>query len=151
MKKIKQILLKTPEIILGTVFLMSGFAKIADLSSFYDTVSAISFLPYFLKGCLLVFVPGLELTLGMILVFKHEMKKSAGVLSFLFFLIAITLSVYAALTASRGCGSCHKLETTAFDYRTWIPAISNLMLLGLSVIAIFIMNHKKDCDDSKSE
>ena len=154
MKKIKQLLLEIPMILLGIIFLLSGFAKIADLSAFQNELLKMEFMPYFMIGLGILFIPGLQLTLGLIFIFQFNtlkklnplvgplvgLKKSAAIIAFIFLLSALTFGVYLALTTTKGCGGCGQLEETVFDWKVWQPVGIYLITMLLSVITLFIVN-----------
>ena len=145
MTKIKQILLEIPMILLGGIFLLSGFAKIADLSAFQNELLKIEFMPYCIVGLGVILIPGLQLTLGLILLLNlsqlKDLKNSAAIIAFIFLLSALTFGVYITITATKGCGGCGQLEETVFDWQLWQPVGIYFVTLLLSVVTLFIANN----------
>ena len=129
----------------GVFLLYHAFAEIADLKGFHAYLLGLHFLPYWLTGVGGVFIPGLLLTLGLILTFRKRIQKessvaSAAIVSFAAFLVALTIAVYTALTASSGCAACHKLETRSFNFKAWIPAATYLAALALNAAGLLLDN-----------
>lgn len=151
MKKIKQYLIKVPVVLLGVAFLVLGLAKVADLTTFHTELGNLSFLPYFIQGLLVLFIPGFQMVLGMIVITRKDMlAKTATFLSFLFFLTALSFSIYFALHPAKGCGGCGKLDQSTFDWKLWKPVGIYLIFLCLSVIALFLHKNHSECDSANN-
>ena len=56
----------------GIFFLYQAFEKITDLQNFHAYLLKISFLPYWMSGAGLIIIPGLLLTLGLVLTFTKK-------------------------------------------------------------------------------
>lgn len=98
---------RAAEILLGGIFLLAAFSKIGDLTGFHETVLKIDFLPFWMQGLITLFIPSLELVLGMYLLALPRHNASAFLSLLLmvgFTLVATYLTLYG-----RDCG-CFKLS-----------------------------------------
>lgn len=140
----KNTLLQIPSRLLGVAFLYWAFADISDLSVLQYQLAKMAFLPFCIKGACLIFIPGLQLTLGLVLISNpaslKKTRKSAMAIAFLFFLSALVFAVHAALTKSTGCGACDKLARRHFNLQAWKQVGIYLLALTTSVATMFAHN-----------
>ena len=73
----------------------------------------------------------------------QEIHLPALFFGFIILLIALTFTVYTALTISTGCSSCPKLEPKTFNLKIWLPAIAYCCILFLNIAALFLKDSEK--------
>ena len=144
----KNILSQIPSRLLGVAFLYWAFGNISDLSVLQYQLGKMTLLPFCLKGASLIFIPGFQLSLGVILISNLKqldtMRKSATMLAFLFSLAGLLFAIHAALTNTTGCGACDKLAQRDFNLQAWQQAGIYLAALTTSVIDLFIGNRLEE-------
>jgi uncharacterized membrane protein YphA (DoxX/SURF4 family) len=128
-------------IILGLVFLLAAFSKIGELEAFRKSIHGIGFLPVWIKGLSVLFVPGLELVLGTCLLTRYALKETS-LLTMIVLLIFLCFGVYSNLVGHQsGCG-CFKIKTpTWLQLSGWWIVARNLGFLALAGL-IFGQSHK---------
>ena len=128
---------RTMSISLGIIFLLAAFSKIEDLEWFHKSLQSIAFVPLWLDGIALFFIPGLEFTLGVYLIFLPKDREATfvAVVLLAFFL---ALSIYMNLTTKYAVCGCIKLAMPIwFKISGWefVVRDSLILLLALFVFA----------------
>jgi uncharacterized membrane protein YphA (DoxX/SURF4 family) len=132
-EKLKTNVFVLSRIILGLVFLVSGYLKAMDIQSFAGTIYKIQFFTFQLAYFTAIIIVGLELLLGLFLVsglyLNHILKVSFILLSaftiFLLFVLVFDLQINC------NCfGSLSKKNINSFD------VLRNIIILSLNYILI---------------
>jgi hypothetical protein len=122
---------------LGIVFLLAAFSKIGDLGAFHDAVWNFAFLPIWVKGISILIIPGLELTLGIGLLFRFQTRETAIIASVLL-LVFLAFGFYANIVGqTSGCGCFHIKVPIWMQLSGWWIVVRNLVLFCLSLIVCF--------------
>ncbi len=100
-----QYLLFLLRIILGSVFIYSGFIKIIDVQGFSNSILNYKLLPEFFINFFAIILPWIELTSGLLLLLGISVKENAFIINFLLsvFLIAIIINLIRGLDINCGC------------------------------------------------
>lgn len=122
-------------ILMGGIFLIAGLAKIADPVRFMLTLREFDLFPRVIIPFLAVYLPWLELLLGLSLVLGLLYRTSALILAFLnfLFMLAILSVISRGIVVDCGCfgllGDALKLP----DMADWKAVIRNLLFTGMCV------------------
>ena len=126
-------------ILMGGIFLIAGLAKIADPVRFMLTLREFDVFPRVIVPFLAVYLPWLELLLGLSLVLGLLYRTSALMLAFLnfLFMLAILAVISRGIVVDCGCfglfADALKLPDMA-DYKT---VIRNVLFTSLCVYLFF--------------
>jgi len=92
-------------IIIGFIFIYSGYVKIIDTAGFSDAVSNYKLLPLFAINFAAVILPWIEITSGLLLLFGITGKENAFIINLLLslFIVAIAVSLFRGLNINCGC------------------------------------------------
>ena len=142
--KVNNQLCRIPLFIMGLFFLYQGFYDIVHMDFLADSLRQIQRLPFFFKVFLLIFIPGLKLTLGLAFIFSLKLAKAAGFIAFVLLLIILINSIYAALTVKL-CGTCGELKKHIVLFNAWLYVIINFIAFCINLLGFFI------CPDSEEE
>lgn len=129
--------------LMGVIFLLAAFSKIGDLLGFEQSVRHVSFIPFWLAGVAVLTIPGLELALGICLLFRFFPRETALIAAGLLVLF-LGMGIYSNLAGQgSGCG-CFKIQTpTWLELSGWWVVARNLLFLGM-VGLIFLGPPAKD-------
>ena len=130
-------LYRIPLFIMGLFFLYQGFYDVVHMDFLADSLRQINQFPFIFKVLLLMFIPGLKLTLGLAFIFSLKFAKSAGFIAFLFLLIILIHSIYAALTVKL-CGTCGELKKHIVLFNAWLYVAINFVAFCINLIVFFI-------------
>ena len=126
-------------IIIGTIFLMSGLAKIADPINFYSTLDKFKLFPDFFERFIAIYIPWLEFFLGTFLIIGIFHRAGALVITLLniIFSVAIISLIYRGIVVDCGCfgvlADIFEFEDLA-DYR---GVIRNSVFFLLSLLIFY--------------
>lgn len=100
-----QYLLFLLRIILGFIFIYSGFIKIIDTQGFSNSISNYKLLPEVFINFFAIILPWIELSSGLLLLLGISVKENAFIINLLLsvFLIAIIISLIRGLDINCGC------------------------------------------------
>lgn len=128
--------------LMGGIFLLAGLSKIADPARFLLTLRGFRIFPDIMERFLAVYVPWLELLLGLSLVLGLLYRASALLLSLLNVLfIAAILSVMArGIEIDCGCFGLLADALKLPDAADWRAVIRNSVFIGL-LLAVYRMNN----------
>src|SRR6185503_2053454 len=122
-------------VLVGLVLLTAAMSKVTDLAAFHKVVHDIHLLPAWMTGFVVLFLPGLELTVGVCLLisyFKREATLMGVVLMFFFLVFAVTARL---MGQTSGC-KCFRIEFMDAGYlAAWWPSLRNAGFFVLSLIA----------------
>ena len=123
-------------LILGSVFLLAGFSKGGDLGGFYHALRQSDVLPVTLQGLAVLFIPGIELTVGACLICLsrcHEIRVASAALLGVF---TIIVSLIASSGTHVGCGCINISIPIWFEMSGWIVLGRNIVLLSMSIFLL---------------
>jgi uncharacterized membrane protein YphA (DoxX/SURF4 family) len=122
--------------VLGIIFLLAAFSKIGDLEAFHKSLQGIAFLPLWIKGLSVLFIPGFELTLGLCLLARFAPKETS-LLAIVLLLLFLCFGIYSNLVGeTSGCG-CFKIKTpTWLQLSGWWIVARNLVFLALGLVIL---------------
>ncbi len=122
-------------IIMGTLFIYSGFFKALDLESFGRVIILYDISPEVLVPYAAIILPFMELVVGMLLVFGYRIKASAliTILLMIFWIIIISINVYRGKNFDCGC-----FETSRFGLKEEI-GISLIVRDTIFLIILFLI------------
>jgi hypothetical protein len=136
-QNIIRFILPASAIILGLIFLLAAFSKIANLEEFSKTLDVVIFLPQWSKGLVILLLPGLELTLGLCLINRFYLRE-AGLLSSVLVMGFLAFGIYSNLTKHpSACGCFGAPMPTWLDPSGWWIVVRDLIFLGLGFICFF--------------
>ena len=137
-------LCRIPLFIMGLFLLYQGFYDIVHMDFLVDSLRQIQSFPFFFKVFLLIFIPGLKVTLGLAFIFSFKFAKAAGFITFLLLLIMLINSIYGALTVKL-CGTCGELKKHIVLFNAWLYVGINFLAFCINLFGFFI------CPDSEEE
>jgi uncharacterized membrane protein YphA (DoxX/SURF4 family) len=116
---------------LGGIFLLAAFSKIGDIGAFQTALYNMTFLPVWMKGLAIFFVPGLEVSLGIYLLAGISPRQTALIAQGLL-VVFLIISIYSQLAGYQGDCGCFGVFWLKWDGR-WIflRDIGLLTLAGL--------------------
>ena len=126
-----------PRLILGLVFIIASYHKILDPASFSNNINNFHITPVTVENLAALFIPWLELILGVFLIFGvfFEGSSSITIALFIFFIFILTQAVYRGIDVH--CG-CFKTEADAGIADLKIGLIKRIgedfLLLGMAFI-----------------
>lgn len=94
--------------VIGLVFSLAGLSKVHDLSGFHHALTGVAFLSYSGAGAVTLVLPGLELTLGICLLFRFMLFEAIVLATFLLFIFLIFASYMSYSDAAWTC-PCFKM------------------------------------------
>ena len=117
-------------ILLGSVFLLAALSKLGDLADFQKALTYYYYVPSWLQGAAVVFIPGLELAVGACLVTGNKQREAALIASLLLF-VFLSLGIYSNLVGSgQSCG-CLKIALPQWlELNGWWVVWRNLLLIA---------------------
>ncbi len=121
---------------LGVAFLLAAFSKIGDLAEFHRALETYRFLPEWLRGVTVFFLPGLELTLGVCLLTRMALRETSLVTAMLLMAFVI-VSVGAYWNGIKGGCPCYKLVLPFWMNLSgkWVAA-RNVGFLAMSLLVL---------------
>jgi uncharacterized membrane protein YphA (DoxX/SURF4 family) len=92
---------------MGAVFIYASLSKIHYPAEFGESIAAYQIIPYWAINFMAVFIPGLELVVGLFLFIGLRTRVASLIIGGLLvvFIIALLLSLYRGLPISCGCFS----------------------------------------------
>ena len=129
------LLCRVASIGLGLVFLFAAFSKIGDLKEFQRAADGLVFLPQWIRGLTILFLPGIELAVGLCLLSGKAIRE-AGFIGAGLLLIFLALSVHSSFVGSTAVGChCFKIPTPAWlNLSGWQVVVRNLVFLILFIM-----------------
>ena len=94
-----------PRITLGFVFIIASYHKILDPASFSDNIHNFHITPVAVENLAALFIPWLELILGVFLIFGVFLEGSSSITIalYIFFIFILTQAVYRGIDVHCGC------------------------------------------------
>ena len=137
-----QYLLILLRIILGLVFIYSGFVKIIDTSGFSNSIYNYKLMPDLLINFLAIVLPWIELIAGLLLILGITIKENALIINSLLivFIIAIVINLFRGLDINCGCfgtGNGTKIGIAKLIENSILLFIGILLMLSDSKIFLF--------------
>jgi putative oxidoreductase len=129
-------------ILMGGIFLLAGLAKIADPVRFMFTLREFDLFPKVVVSFLAVYLPWLELLLGLSLVLGLLYRTSAlmlAVLNFLFMLAIISV-ISRGIVVDCGCFGLFADALKLPDMADYKAVIRNIIFVSLCVYLFFAGN-----------
>lgn len=136
-KKWNLILMPALRILLGALFVFSGYMKLLDMEEFIRVIYKINFISYDGAATLAILIIGFELLLGALLILGLFIKQT--LLLTLFMLIGFTAFLAVVLIFKlevKGCGCFGKLSKSQITY--W-EILRNLFLISITGLLILKM------------
>lgn len=128
--------------ILGIVFLLAAFSKTNDPVEFHQQLQKISFLNYWQTGFVSALLPGLELVLGFLFLFRIYLIE-VSVISTVLLTSFLIYAVFNLGKPAGGCG-CIKLAVPVwFEITGWKVIIRDLLLMGMGLIVFKLEGRPK--------
>lgn len=126
-------------ILMGGIFVMAGLAKIADPVRFMFTLREFDLFPRAVIPFLAVYLPWLELLLGLSLVLGLLYRTSALMLAFLnfFFMLAILSVISRGIVVDCGCFGLFADALKLPDMADYKAVIRNIIFISLFVYLFF--------------
>jgi methylamine utilization protein MauE len=120
--------------IMGIVFIIAAFSKIGDIAAYNHSLDYIAFLPQWGKALITLFLPGLELTLGMCLLWRINLRE-ATLLTSALLLIFFIFAIYTNIVGHPSGCPCFKLTMPAWaKVAGWWLVARNFIFLALSLL-----------------
>ncbi len=118
-------------VVLGALFIYSSMDKIANMSAFAEIILNYRILPVQLVNLLAIFLPWLELLVGIFLVVGRFQRASLIIYSTLLvvFIVALSQALLRGLDISCGCFSVEPSTTSD----VWLRIVEDIVLLFFSV------------------
>jgi hypothetical protein len=113
---------------LGLMFLTAAYPKLQDPTGFAMLVTQYQLLPHFIVNGFSLWLPGMEITTGLVLLLTPFEKEgsSAVLLLLLMFIVALSLALKRDLGIA--CG-CFDIEGAADAGETWFSIVRDTVLL----------------------
>ncbi len=135
-KKISPYITLTFQVSLGFVLVYASAGKLSDPGTFAKEIYNYQIFPLFIAKSIAIFLPWLELILGLFLIFGLRLKSSAIFSTFL--LVLATLAVASAfargLNINCGCFAHH------VEYVGWEKIFENTLLIAMGIFIYFFPN-----------
>ncbi|MBN2403671.1 MAG: DoxX family membrane protein [Spirochaetes bacterium] len=133
-------------IIMGSLFIYSGFFKAIDLESFGRAILMYDISPEILVPYAAVVFPFVELIIGLFLLFGYRIKGSSflSVLLMVFWIIIISISIYRGKTFD--CG-CFELERFGIKEEIGFPLVfRDIVFLCFLLLVFYARKHNLSID-----
>jgi len=129
-------------ILMGGIFLLAGLAKIADPVRFMLTLREFDLFPRVIISFLAVYLPWLELLLGLSLILGLLYRTSALMLAFLnfLFMLAILSVISRGIVVDCGCFGLFADALKLPDMADYKAVIRNIIFVSLCVYLFFAGN-----------
>jgi hypothetical protein len=135
--KIFSLISKSAAIILGSIFLLASFSKIGNLPEFEGALQSVSVFPQWVKGLTILFLPGMELALGLCLLSRIAIRE-AGLIATILLMAFLVFGIYSTLNGSASGCHCFKLAVPEWlKLNGWWVVFRNILFLCLSLIVTF--------------
>jgi uncharacterized membrane protein YphA (DoxX/SURF4 family) len=125
--------------LLGLVFLVSGITKITALDAFYDTLNQLNILPPLVRGCVLLFLPGIEVALGFCLLFRTRVHDAASLAAALLVGFTLVTAFHYVQDPHGSCGCVHIPWLKRLDD----PLFAVIRDCGLLLISVLVCKNSK--------
>lgn len=128
--------------LLGFVFILAAISKLVDMPHFQNTVQDLHYLPLWARTIAILWLPGLELVVGLCLLCRTGTREAALIAGCLM-VIFLWVSVHAAIiNPHAGCG-CFKIAVPAlFNLTGWgIVGRDFLLVLGCQYLVMHKHNN----------
>ncbi len=133
-------------IILGAMFLYSGFFKVKDPSGFGDVILQYDILPSLLIPYAALLISSLELICGALLVMGYRIKSSSLILITLVSLFTLILFITILRGKSFDCG-CFETERFGISEEVGYPLIiRDLLIIGFLLLVYRAKKHGTSLD-----
>lgn len=118
-------------IVLGAIYMYASFDKLANAQAFADVISNYQMLPVQLVNAMAIFLPWVELIIGLFLITGKWVKGSLLIYTILLiiFIIALAQALIRGLDISCGCFSVEPSSTSEI----WLRLIADIVMLFVSV------------------
>lgn len=135
-------------ILLGLIFCLAAFSKFSNLVEFNTALANFVFLPRWAQGLITLFLPSVELTVGVyLLIGKSPVETST--LALLLIGAFLCFSLYMIATGYHTC-PCMKLPLE-FQMKGWGIVTRNCVLLTMCLANLWLCHRqqlKRDADHS---
>ncbi len=123
-------------IILGGLFIYSGWVKIADPAGFAQTIANYQLIPVIWGNWLALFLPWLELVCGLCLITGWMQGASALIVAMMLivFMVAIGISMYRGIDINCGCFGNGEAPTG----NLYMDLIRDAVLLSMAAFVAFM-------------
>jgi uncharacterized membrane protein YphA (DoxX/SURF4 family) len=118
-------------IILGLVFLVSGYLKALDIQDFVLTLYKIEYFSYDFSLTLSIIIIGFELTLGLLLIFGLYLNITLKIIIILLSLFTVFLISVLLFKLEIGCHCFGKLSNRNITY---LDVLRNIILMLASIL-----------------
>jgi tetratricopeptide (TPR) repeat protein/predicted esterase len=132
-KKIKCALAVSLPYIIGVLLLFIAFQISFDLKLLNNAMVKINF-PAIVRLILLIFIPGMGLTLGMYLISTKNRQSEIQILSFIYSILILTLNIYLPLSEGFTHCSCSSVQESILDVKDWSGALISLLAFFLCFV-----------------
>jgi len=139
-------------IILGVLFVLSGLSKALDVAAFSQVITNYGIIPHGLASYPAIFLPFLEIIIGINLIIGFKIKASSflSILLMIFFIVIISYALAAGKSFDCGCFNFSKLGFTLNEELSYKLIIRNIILL-LFYIIIFRLKRYRISIESLTE
>jgi putative oxidoreductase len=119
--------------VVGFIFVVASIPKIADTTSFMKSIEVYGLFPYFIISITAIFLPWLELVVGVFLIFGILLRGSSLLSSVLFFTFSILITVTLLRGLSIDCG-CFGSDGASLSWKRLIEDVG-LLILSLQILS----------------
>lgn len=129
---------------LGGILLVAAFSKTNNIVEFYEQLHKHNIFKESV-GVIVFLLPGVELILGICLIFRIYWKE-ASLVSAILFILFLIYSVWNIENISNGCG-CMKLAIPyQFKLNRWTVALRDIIFIAMSLYVFVVSASKAEAE-----
>jgi len=139
------ILYKLAALFLGVVFLWAACSKCADLAVFHTTVRKLNLFPQWFIMLIVLFVPGIEMILGLCFL-SGTVVRDAALLSSFMLAVFVVLAIHRAFNGNLTSCGCFGTSKFPFfqNFTGWWIVSRDLIFFGCSIfLFLFDSQHSR--------
>mgnify|MGYP003591057869 CR=1 FL=1 len=133
-------------VVLGAVFIASGASKIAEPSSFADTIALYGLVPADIIPYIAIILPWIEFFCGILLAAGFRIRAASLLSAGMLCLFTALIGFNVALGKSFACGCIAGLDAGPFSRIGWPLLARNTVLLILTAFVLFAKRHPLSAD-----
>jgi uncharacterized membrane protein YphA (DoxX/SURF4 family) len=130
-----QVLVVIVRVVLATVFVYAGIAKIASPRDFANSIAAFRVVTISLVNLTALGLPFFEISIGLMLLFGWKVR-AASLGAMMLFAVFVALFVQALIRGINVDCGCFGSNTPIFS-NVWLPLVRNVLLFGVSAWLYF--------------
>ena len=137
-------------ILLGLMFIFSGYFKAADQDSFLRILKLYNILPESILPISVIIMPFMELTLGIFLILGYKIRASSliSMVLMVIFLMFLLINIYRGESFDCGCFKFEKFGLGIDEKIGFKAVIRNIILFVLFAIIFRAKKHKLSLDNT---